>query len=266
MLLTRVLTGVLGIAVLVFLSWLGGAFWAAAVAVIVLIAAWEMNMLLQKKELGLPHGLWLAVLLFPLSAWLAGRFAVSLSALAVFLLLLLLSILAVLQKEDTLPWALGFFSCVYVGWTLSFLILLRQLDEERGFLFLLTAFLITWLSDTGAYLIGRAYGRHKLIPAVSPKKSWEGVLGGLAFCLVGTLIYNAFFLHLPFWLMLIAALCGTALGIFGDLAESLWKRWAGVKDSGKILPGHGGMLDRFDSMMLVAPFLYFLFQFYLQMI
>lgn len=119
------------------------------------------------------------------------------------------------------------------------------------------ALLIVWLTDTGAYMIGRKLGRHKLWPAISPNKTIEGSLGGIALALITAAIYLMFFpQYYTFWPMMGIALFLSVIGQIGDLIESALKRFYGVKDSGKILPGHGGILDRFDSLLLVLPMLH----------
>ena len=123
---------------------------------------------------------------------------------------------------------------------------------------------VTWATDTGAYAFGRMFGKHKLIPSVSPSKTVEGAVGGLVVATLGTWLYVTFllkpFAHLSLTSMGIVVLA-VAVGIvgqIGDLAESLLKRDAGVKDSSKLLPGHGGILDRFDSLLFVLPVAYLL--------
>jgi phosphatidate cytidylyltransferase len=121
---------------------------------------------------------------------------------------------------------------------------------ERGLAWLLFVIVVTWLSDTGAYMVGRSFGKTPLIPLISPKKTVEGLLGGLAAAMLFGLLANWLFgLDLPILVAAAAALVLAALGVVGDLAESLLKRQAGVKDSGTLIPGHGGMLDRIDALL-----------------
>jgi phosphatidate cytidylyltransferase len=117
-------------------------------------------------------------------------------------------------------------------------------------------FIMIWMNDSFAYLVGKTLGKHKLYPAVSPKKTIEGSLGGLVFTLVAAFVLGRYapVLNTVQWLIL--ALVVVVTGGFGDLIESKFKRAAGVKDSGAILPGHGGMLDRLDSLVFAAPFAY----------
>ncbi len=124
---------------------------------------------------------------------------------------------------------------------------------------LIALFVLVWANDVFAYLSGTFFGKHKLFPSVSPKKSWEGSIGGLVFtALFAVLIYSVSKeLNLRDWLLL--ALLVSVLSTIGDLSESLLKRNCGVKDSGRLIPGHGGILDRFDAVLFVTPFVYFYF-------
>lgn len=124
-------------------------------------------------------------------------------------------------------------------------------------------FLVLMGSDTGAYYVGRALGKHKLAPTISPGKTWEGVLGGItASLLLATIAHYWFFRELPLKLALPLAAVMTVLGILGDLTESALKRGAGAKDAAKLLPGHGGILDRLDSLLFNAPLIYYFGRFY----
>jgi phosphatidate cytidylyltransferase len=148
----------------------------------------------------------------------------------------------------------SFFSLGYVALPVSLLNCIMSITAPR---LLLGMFIFIWLYDTGAYCVGMLLGRHRLFERISPKKSWEGVIGGVAACIAGAYAthywFDEFFQvpELATWvgLSVVVAVFAT----FGDLVESLIKRSVGVKDSGSILPGHGGILDRIDSLLLVAP-------------
>ena len=114
-------------------------------------------------------------------------------------------------------------------------------------------FLLVWVNDTFAYLSGSLLGKHKLFPRISPKKSWEGSIGGGVFSIASSFVFAHYFSFLSVWEWAGLALVVVIFGTWGDLTESLMKRQLGIKDSGHILPGHGGMLDRFDSALLAIP-------------
>lgn len=142
-------------------------------------------------------------------------------------------------------------SMLYIGIGFHFFIAARAVSLVA----LLYALFIVWTTDSGAYMIGRKLGRHKLAPHISPNKTWEGSVGGT---LVATIIVSIFWYFCPFGGYSLPTMIGLTLifsivGQFGDLVESALKRYYGVKDSGRILPGHGGILDRFDSLLLVLP-------------
>ena len=162
---------------------------------------------------------------------------------------------------------------IYVGWLFSYLTLLRGHNlppvlippvhgttQGEWLVFFVAG--TTWLSDSGALFVGRALGRHKMAPMVSPSKTWEGGLGGLVVALLGGLVFGKM-LHLPLaHAAALAVLCGLA-GQIGDLSESALKRDLGVKDSGVVIPGHGGILDRIDSLLFSAPIAYYYILFFL---
>ncbi len=150
----------------------------------------------------------------------------------------------------------------YIGLFGSSLIGIREfygeaLLYERGGMIIISLFVTIWLCDSAAYFLGTAFGKHKLFPRVSPKKSWEGAISGFVFSVLGMIVMRELFLtFLSFGeALLLGALAGVA-GQVGDLIESLFKRDAGVKDSSSIIPGHGGIFDRFDSLLFTAPFVY----------
>lgn len=148
------------------------------------------------------------------------------------------------------------FGLLYVGFFLSHLVLIRGLASGSAWVFFLL--FVIFLGDTSAFYVGKNYGRHSLYRKVSPGKTVEGAIAGFAASLLGALFFWAFFLR-PFSFVhcVVLALGMSALGQAGDLCESMIKRSAGVKDSGSILPGHGGMLDRIDGLFFASPFLYY---------
>jgi phosphatidate cytidylyltransferase len=151
-----------------------------------------------------------------------------------------------------------YFPVLFVGLPFAFVVGLRVIPNENGPDLLLLAMLCVTLSDTGAYYVGSAFGRHRLAPVLSPKKSWEGAAGGVLGSVTGALIGHFWFFHrLPLGHAVTLGLVLCAAGILGDLAESMLKRTAGVKDSSALLPGHGGVLDRVDSLLVAAPVLYY---------
>jgi phosphatidate cytidylyltransferase len=145
---------------------------------------------------------------------------------------------------------------LYIGLTLSYLLQIRRLPEGTLLIFFL--FFVTWAGDTGAYILGKSIGRHALAPVISPKKTYEGLAGGLALACVTALVARGWFLPAFSFMDCIAlAVMLTVVGLIGDLAESAIKRSAGFKDSGARIPGHGGMLDRLDSLLFTGPALYY---------
>ena len=148
------------------------------------------------------------------------------------------------------------FGLAYVGWFLGYLILIRGFEDGGRAVFFL--FLVTWAGDTGAYYVGTAVGKHKLSPLVSPNKTIEGVVGcALASAMAALLARAWFFPALNRQECLILGVLLGILGQLGDLAESMFKRGAGIKDSGNIVPAHGGLLDRVDSLIFTAPVFYY---------
>jgi phosphatidate cytidylyltransferase len=149
-----------------------------------------------------------------------------------------------------------FFGALYVAFPLHYLYWTRL---ERGAYGLYFLFGVIFLGDSGAYFIGAPFGRHKMTPVASPKKSWEGAVGGIVFaCLGGLAARGLLFPDLPLWKALLTAAVVHAAAQVSDPLESLFKRAAGVKDSSNLLPGHGGLLDRVDSFLLAGPLFYYL--------
>ena len=167
------------------------------------------------------------------------------------------------KLEEALPsQAITWLGALYMGFGLGFqqkLFMLQGTLPKTGSRLILALFIITWFGDSAAYFVGTFFGKHKLAPRVSPKKSWEGAVGNLAGNLLGALLMQA--TVCPEWTLVDVAALGLLLGVagqLGDLVESTWKRSAGVKDScvGVSIPGHGGVLDRVDSLVFAAPALF----------
>jgi len=146
---------------------------------------------------------------------------------------------------------------VYAGFLLTYLAKLKLVDPNHAGDTVLIVLLVAWVADTGGYFAGRFLGKAKLYEAVSPKKTWAGAWGGLAGSLLGVAVLKLFFADWLTWVDVFAiAIPGGILGQMGDLAESLIKRSVNVKDSGTLLPGHGGLLDRIDAVLFIAPYVY----------
>jgi phosphatidate cytidylyltransferase len=177
----------------------------------------------------------------------------------ILLIYMLISELYAKRPDPIVDWAYSILAQVYVALPISLLhVIALQANQSTGEItyqpmLILSIFIFLWLNDTGAYCIGSLLGKHRLFARISPKKSWEGSIGGGIFVIIASLVIAHFCKELtPLkW-------CGLGLvviifGTWGDLVESLLKRTLGIKDSGNILPGHGGMLDRFDSLLLAVP-------------
>jgi phosphatidate cytidylyltransferase len=166
------------------------------------------------------------------------------------------------QKEGVFSgWAWVMGGILYVGWLLGILVALR-LEAGRDWVFLVL--FATFGSDTAAFFVGRTWGKHKLAPRISPGKTWEGAVAGvIGGVIIGLLFTIATPLQLPlsYWEAVLLGVLISVFGQFGDLAESLLKRSTGVKDSGSLMPGHGGLLDRMDSVVFagVVVYLYYIF-------
>lgn len=175
------------------------------------------------------------------------------------LLYMMITELYLKKKNPTGNWAYSMLSQLYVALPFALLnVLAFQNSPETGSvtynpILPLSIFVFIWLSDTGAYCVGSLIGKHRLFERISPKKSWEGSIGGGIFSIASSLGFAHFFPFMPGWQWVGLAIVVVIFGTWGDLTESLMKRQLGIKDSGNILPGHGGMLDRFDSALMAIP-------------
>lgn len=253
--LKRTLSALIGAPILLGLTYLGGPYIAFLVAVLTLLALGEF---MKIGECMRTHT-WSKQTTAVTIVWLINLFVGSqewMFSVLIFALLLALGRLALGYPQTTLAEAtFNLLAFLYSVVLLSHLYLLRQLSGGLE-LTLLTIFLV-WATDTGAYLIGKRFGRHLLAPQVSPKKTVEGSLGGLLLSIVVAMLYWRLFGETSWFTYLLLAIIVGVSAQIGDLFESALKRSAGVKDSGKLIPGHGGILDRFDSLIFAIPLVYY---------
>ncbi|MBQ3199118.1 MAG: phosphatidate cytidylyltransferase [Firmicutes bacterium] len=254
----RLISSVVIVALIFGSMYIGGWVWTGLVMLLILGAQKEYADMMKVKGYKVPLPLLqiLAVLMVGIQSYNIGI----ISELAIVLSFVAMVTWLISTQDDFANYAYGLVGYMMLAWSLSFLVCLENIYE--GWWITLLAFLVVWTTDAGAYCIGMLIGKHKMAPVISPKKSWEGAIGGTLCCLLAVNVYNDLFLQYPWWFMTVLALVCSVLGQIGDLLESWLKRWVGVKDSGDLIPGHGGLMDRFDSMVLVAPLLYYLLVLY----
>jgi phosphatidate cytidylyltransferase len=261
----RVLASFIFIPCLIVIARRGGYYYLALIDIMILVGLWEFYRMMEAKGLrpyktmGFLSGLALSWYVF----FQQGIYA----NLLLSIIFIGIMVLELARKEKGLAVyhiSVTLFGVFYVAWLGSHLILLRELPHLKGleyslgFSFVIVVFAITWCYDTGAYFIGSWLGRRKIFPNVSPSKTLEGAVGGVACSIVGVLIARA---TIASYLTLAEAVglafVGSVIGQLGDLVESMIKRDVKIKDSSKTIPGHGGVLDRFDSILFTAPVIYY---------
>ena len=276
MLKNRIVTAVWVIPLLGVIIWFGEPYFTITAAIIGLLAAIEFFRLtreLKAQSLTVFGIIWTALIIVIRNAGintrLAQNFDTGLIIPAVITSGMIVSLILLLTRKQKTgafaDWSWTLAEIFYVGWFLGYFVALRGLGGSastigRNWVFL--AIFTSFGSDSAAYFIGSALGKHKMAPAISPKKSWEGCIGGL----FGAVIVSLFFVlntplkvsgYLNWWQLVIVGLLVSVFGQLGDLVESLFKRNTGVKDSGNLFPGHGGMLDRIDSLVFAAIIVYY---------
>ncbi|TDQ39679.1 phosphatidate cytidylyltransferase [Aureibacillus halotolerans] len=256
----RILTAVFLLLLFVPLLFLGGIPFTLLVYCIATLCLYEFFEMKRLNFFSL-HGListvliWLVLIPSAYSAPFENSEFTKIEILTLSILLLLT--LTVLSKNKVTIEDMSFvlFGALYVGMGLYYLIELRAV----GLPYILYALLIVWATDTGAYFVGKSIGSHKLWPDISPNKTTEGFVGGILCALaVSFLLFLWHPIYDSIWVGLVITAVLSVAGQMGDLAESAFKRHFGVKDSGKLLPGHGGVLDRIDSLIFILPILYLL--------
>ncbi len=261
-LLIRISVAIIGIPLLIFLVWQGGLWFLTFILIIAVLGQWEMYRMLEQKQVvpqklaGILLGLSIVMLTY------TGFSETMFSLLLAVLIFIFAAEMFYNRGSSNLNIGGTLLGVIYPVLFLDALLFLRlRLGElfqsnsgSASAIFILALFVSIWTCDTMAYFVGVKFGKHRLFERVSPKKSIEGALGGLAGALlIFLLAWWRQIIPLSLPLALTAGLIVGVFGQMGDLVESWFKRDAGVKDSSKILPGHGGILDRFDSMMFVSP-------------
>lgn len=262
-LIIRALTGIIFVVVLISAIYIHPIFFLILFCIITGLTLWEFGGLVKHYEnanlqrtVNVLGGVYLFIATFVYANGLTdGKIFLP------YLLFIMLTMIAELYYKAPNPinnWAFTLFAQVYCAGSFSILNFIGAEPGTPGVmsytpLFIMAIFIFVWLDDTGAYLVGSLIGKHKLFERISPKKSWEGFFGGLILSLASSQAFAWFApeINRMNWLGLAATV--VLFGTWGDLIESLLKRTLGVKDSGNVLPGHGGMQDRFDSVMLAVP-------------
>ena len=245
----RVLSGIIGVVALIVIMLTGGLVLNLAMMLLSIVALFEFYKAISKLDTK-PIMLvgYLSSILFLLSLYTEK---ISVDLILTVIVILSLSITVLGNSRTIRDVAATLVGVLYIPFLLFHLI---YLDGTK---FMWLVFIIAFGTDTFAYVVGTQFGKHKLCPNISPKKSVEGSIGGIIGSVVLSIIYGIFFNIEPLWSLVIMAIFGSIVSQIGDLAASRIKRLSGIKDFGKLMPGHGGALDRFDSIIFAAPFVYY---------
>lgn len=253
--ITRSLTGIVYIAVIVAGILLNGSYFLAMALILAIPAVMEFKRITLKDWHGSSLNTILDIIATALIISSTVINGLTADLLAAALLTVIVRMISMLynHSEDPLRSITSSLSVlVYIATPMAMMGMIQAHSPHL----LLLMFVLIWLNDTGAFIVGSLMGRHRLFERISPKKSWEGFFGGLLFAIAAAIAAGKFYpdyFHLTLLQATILGAIVTVAATYGDLIESCLKRNAGVKDSGNLLPGHGGMLDRIDSLLLVAP-------------
>lgn len=227
---------------------------------VMLLALWEFYRMTEFDKIKPQkiNGILLSLLIYSLSfLWFTNSLGAKYMLISVFLGILILIFELYRKKEQPFSnLSHTMMGVAYVGFpfaTILFFTAPPQTGYEYSFEILIGFLLLQWVNDSGAYFAGSLFGKHKMFPRVSPKKSWEGLMGGVVLSLIVAWLIFLLLGTISLYAWLGMSIIVSIFGTFGDLVESLYKRTVGVKDSGNLLPGHGGFLDRFDSILFSAP-------------
>jgi len=247
---TRIITALVSLPIVFMLVKWGGWPFSITLTLVALVATWEFVQIMTAKGHNLMAPFAFAIVLAALGDRQFSEEALFVPAFTILLMLMLVwELFQTASTTQPLDWALTAAGSVYLGLGLSYLLALRLLPA--GHMWVWLAIAGTWGADSAAYFGGRAFGRHHFWPRWSPKKTWEGFIaglfGGMAGAALVTLVYGFPLIH-----ALIIGVLVAIVGPFGDLSVSMMKRYAGVKDSSHLIPGHGGVLDRIDSILFAS--------------
>lgn len=257
---TRLISALILLPIGIAIIFIGGGLFDLAIAFIFTLAAYEFVQLMKAGEFA-PNLIFAVAFVWVLLLdTILPRLNLSRPALALLLIAALTWQMHQRSGSPTANWALTVAGGIYLGVAGAHFILIRQLNNGQWWLLLTLAG--TWLADSGAYFIGRKFGVHKMTPSLSPKKSWEGLAGGAALgvffnALLAVVLSQALNLYLPWWAGAVLGLIGALIGVLGDLSISMIKREVDAKDSGQLIPGHGGVLDRLDSLLFTVIVSYY---------
>ena len=257
-LLKRVLVAVFFIPLLIYIFYVGNIALASFLALIAFQMMFELREMFFKKGIVIPRIIIIFGLIVFLASIYTGMILIFASLLLTFIVMMGFDLFKSKLEGAMIRGSAAMFIVVYIAVFLSSIYHIRLLENGRNLI--LSLLFMIWITDTSAYFVGRAIGKHRGIFKASPNKSLEGFLAGIIFSFAGSFILIKFFgLSIP--QAIVAAISGGIFGQIGDLFESILKRDAGVKDSSNVLPGHGGILDRFDSLLLAAPVFYVILYF-----
>lgn len=260
---TRVLTAVIALILFVPFVVIGGFPLSLVMAALSLIAMGEI-LYMKNRSIVSPEALiafiLVAYLSFPTEYLPSFLDSVKPAAFVYFASLALLVLTVFSKTKFTFDTAgVILLAAFYISFGFKYFAMVRAEQYQL----LIYALIVVWATDSFAYIVGRMFGKHKLIPKVSPNKTWEGSIGGSVIGTIAAVAYMLLFNNQlevkNIFILILVTFVLTIAGQVGDLIESAFKRFYGVKDSGKILPGHGGILDRFDSLLIVIPMIYFVF-------
>jgi len=250
----RILTALIGIPLIIYITYLGSLYFFSLVVLVSLAAQYEWSTITKNVTSNTYPFLSTCNILLILFAGYYGQAQDLFIMLIATLIVMLFMVVIKYPNLNLSALTLNYFGSLYIGLPLITIIKIRE-NTQIGFWGIIFLFVVIWATDTGAYFTGKLWGTKKLAPHISPKKTWVGFWGGIIFGLVSGLILSNIIVFLKPNVMVITLFASLA-GQLGDLAESVFKRIACIKDSGKVLPGHGGVLDRIDSLLLAAPVVY----------